>query len=45
MYFTSSRRHMGKHVNGKLLFAFGWLATIIITVLDIYGLWNTFAGG
>ncbi|HEY2147072.1 MAG TPA: Nramp family divalent metal transporter, partial [Pirellulales bacterium] len=45
MYFTSSRRHMGKHANGKLLLALGWLATIVITALDIYALWNTFAGG
>jgi manganese transport protein len=45
MYFTSSRRHMGKLANGKLLVALGWLATIVITVLDIYGLWNIFAGG
>ncbi len=45
MYFTSSRRHMGKHANGRLLLALGWLATIVITGLDIYALWNTFAGG
>ncbi|HKD37051.1 MAG TPA: divalent metal cation transporter, partial [Pirellulales bacterium] len=45
MYFTSSRRHMGKHANGRFLLVAGWLATIVITALALYALWNTFAGG
>ena len=38
MHFTSSRRRMGKYVNGWFLKTAGWTAVLLITALDIYGL-------
>jgi manganese transport protein len=52
MYFTSSRRYMGKYVNGRFLMIAGWSAAILITALDLYSLpevipaaWKTIVGG
>lgn len=52
MYFTSSRRYMGKYVNGRTLMIAGWSAVIVITALDLYSLpevipaaWKTIVGG
>jgi manganese transport protein len=52
LYFTSSRRHMGKYANGLLLLAAGWGACLLITALDLYGLptlvsdaWRVIIGG
>jgi manganese transport protein len=38
MHFTSSRKRMGKFVNGWFLLIAGWGSCILITVLDVYGL-------
>ncbi len=38
MHMTSSRKHMGKFVNGWFLLATGWGSCLMITALDIYGL-------
>ncbi len=38
MHLTSSRKFMGKYVNGRLLLAAGWGSCLLITALDIYGL-------
>jgi manganese transport protein len=52
MYFTSSRRYMGRFVNGWFLLLAGWSATVLILALDLYGLpdlipdaWKTITGG
>ena len=44
MHFTSSRRYMGQYANGWFLLIAGWTATLLITALDIYGLWSSVAG-
>jgi manganese transport protein len=44
MHFTSSRRYMGKYANGWFLLIAGWTAALLITALDIYGLWKMIAG-
>ncbi len=51
LYFTSSRKFMGRFRNGWFLLAFGWTSCILITALDIYGLpdslreaWTVIAG-
>jgi manganese transport protein len=38
MHMTSSRRYMGKFVNGWFLMVAGWGSCLLITALDIYGL-------
>lgn len=38
LWFTSSRKRMGRWKNGWLLLAAGWTSTAVITALDIYGL-------
>jgi len=52
MYFTSSRRFMGKYAVGRFLLVAGWTATLLITALDLYSLpallpaaWKTITGG
>jgi manganese transport protein len=52
LYFTSSRRLMGRHVNGWFLLAAGWTTCVVITALDLWGLpdalekaWTVLAGG
>jgi manganese transport protein len=40
LQFTSSRRRMGKYANGWFLLAAGWTSCILITSLDVYGLWS-----
>jgi manganese transport protein len=51
MYFTSSRRRMGRYANGWLLLAAGWTTCLLITALDVCGLpeaieqaWQVVAG-
>jgi manganese transport protein len=44
MHFTSSRRYMGKYANGWFLLIAGWTAALLITALDVYGLWKMIAG-
>ncbi|HEX2971383.1 MAG TPA: Nramp family divalent metal transporter, partial [Tepidisphaeraceae bacterium] len=38
MHLTSSRKYMGKFVNGKFFMIAGWGSCLLITALDIYGL-------
>ena len=38
LYFTSSRKVMGKFRNGVLLLALGWTSCLLLTALDLYGL-------
>jgi manganese transport protein len=38
MHLTSSRKHMGRFVNGWFLSIAGWGTCLVITGLDIYGL-------
>jgi manganese transport protein len=38
LYFTSSRKLMGRFRSGWFLLVFGWTSCILITALDIYGL-------
>jgi manganese transport protein len=38
LYFTSSRKWMGKFANGWFLLAAGWGSYLLITALDLYGL-------
>lgn len=38
MHLTSSRKHMGKFVNGWFLLIAGWGSCLLITALNIYGL-------
>jgi manganese transport protein len=38
LYFTSSRKIMGKFRNGWFLLAVGWTSCLLITGLDLYGL-------
>jgi manganese transport protein len=46
LHFTSSRRRMGRFVNGWFLLVAGWTSCLLITALDlIYLLWVMFAGG
>jgi manganese transport protein len=52
MYFTGSRRYLGKFALGWFLFITGWTATVLITALDLWGLpeiipeaWKAIAGG
>ncbi len=52
MYFTGSRRYLGRYALGWFLFLTGWSATILITALDLWGLpeiipsaWKTIVGG
>lgn len=51
MHLTSSRKYMGKFVNGGFLMIAGWTSCLLITALDIYGLpdsirtaWNVIVG-
>ncbi len=52
LYFTSSRKLMGKFRNGWFLLTVGWGSCLLITALDIYGLpdsmekaWKVIEGG
>jgi manganese transport protein len=52
LHFTSSRRRMGMWKNGWFLLVAGWGSAILITLMDIYGLpdsfkaaWKVIAGG
>jgi len=52
LHFTSSRRRMGSWKNGPFLLAAGWASAILITVMDVYGLpdsfkaaWKVISGG
>jgi manganese transport protein len=42
LHFTSSRKFMGRWRNGWFLLATGWASAILITVLDVYGLPDSF---
>ena len=41
LYFTSSKRLMGRFRNGWFLLSFGWGSCLLITALDFYGLPDT----
>ncbi len=52
LQFTSSRNRMGEWKNGKILLIAGWASAILITVMDIFGLpdsfkaaWHVIMGG
>jgi manganese transport protein len=52
LQFTSSRNRMGQWKNGKILLVAGWSSAILITVMDIFGLpdsfkavWHVIMGG
>jgi manganese transport protein len=52
LQFTSSRKRMGQWKNGKILLIAGWASAILITVMDIFGLpdsfkaaWHVIMGG
>jgi manganese transport protein len=52
LQFTSSRRKMGRWVNGWFLLLLGWGSALLITAMDIYSLpesvreaWRIIAGG
>jgi manganese transport protein len=38
LQFTSSKKRMGNYANGWFLLAAGWASCILITGLDVYGL-------
>ena len=38
LWFTSSRKRMGRWKNGRFLLAAGWVSAIVITAMDIYAL-------
>ena len=42
LQFTSSRNRMGQWENGKILLIAGWASAILITVMDIFGLPDSF---
>jgi manganese transport protein len=42
LHFTSSKNRMGKWKNGKILLIAGWASAILITVMDIFGLPDSF---
>ncbi len=52
LLFTSSRRRMGRWVNGWFLLTLGWGSVLLITAMDLYSLpeslkeaWRIIAGG
>lgn len=52
LYFTSSRRRMGRWANGWFLLILGWGSVLLITAMDLYSLpaslreaWRIIAGG
>jgi manganese transport protein len=52
LQFTSSQNRMGQWKNGKILLIAGWASAILITVMDIFGLpdsfkaaWHVIMGG
>jgi manganese transport protein len=45
LHFTSSRRRMGPFANGWFLLVAGWTSCLLITALDLFGLWWMIAGG
>jgi manganese transport protein len=52
LQFTSSRNRMGQWKNGKILLIAGWASAILITLMDIFGLpdsfkaaWHVIMGG
>jgi manganese transport protein len=44
LHFTSSRRRMGQFANGPFLLVAGWTSCLLITALDVIGLWGMMAG-
>jgi manganese transport protein len=42
LHFTSSRRYMGQFANGWFLLIAGWGSCVLITALDLWGLWRQF---
>jgi manganese transport protein len=44
LHFTSSRRRMGGWKNGWFLLTAGWTSCILITALDLYGLFGILSG-
>jgi manganese transport protein len=40
LHFTSSKKRMGKWSNGWFLLGAGWTSCILITCLDVYGLFG-----
>jgi manganese transport protein len=40
LHFTSSKRRMGGFANGWFLLIAGWTSCILITALDVYGLYS-----
>ena len=38
LQFTSSKKRMGRFVNGRFLLAAGWTSCLFITVMDIISL-------
>jgi manganese transport protein len=52
LHFTSSGKRMGSWRNGRFLLVAGWASAILITVMDVYGLpdsfkaaWKVIVGG
>src|SRR5207244_10807336 len=45
LQFTSSRNRMGQWENGKILLIAGWASAILITVMDIFCLPDSFKAG
>ncbi len=52
LYFTSSRKHMGRWANHPLLLILGWGSALLITAMDVYSLpeslrtaWRVIVGG
>jgi manganese transport protein len=45
LHFTSSRKWMGRYRNGWLLLTAGWTCCVLITALDLFGLWTIVTGG
>ncbi len=52
MFFTSSRRRMGRWVNGWFLLLLGWGSVLLITAIGLYSLpeslktaWRIIMGG
>jgi manganese transport protein len=42
--FTSDRHKMGEFVNPGWLKVLAWIVAIVIAILNVYLLWQTFAG-
>ena len=44
VWFTSSKKIMGEYVNSKIITILGWLAVLVLTGLDLYGLPGLISG-